>query len=157
MVNEDFSTAVREALAAAKEHAARLRDLPETEHRGLCRHLEARVVAVFAEAEGASADFLRYHKRRDANGSAMIYGLSVQRDAYTKACLFVRIDIANLQTWWQLHEGGNLENALGGWWNLPVLAVADQDAFLEARVLDLIWTLREAEADCRQPWHFAYA
>jgi len=76
----------------------------------------------------------------------MIYGLSVQRNAYTKTCLFIRIDAANLQTWWQLHEGGNLEHALGGWWNLPVLQVEDQDAFLQAKVLDLIWTLRESSS-----------
>ena len=79
----------------------------------------------------------------------MIYGQSVQRDAYTKTCLFVRIDVVHCQTWWQLHEGGNLEHALCGWWNLPVLAVEDQDAFLEVKVLDLIWTLREAPAGLR--------
>jgi hypothetical protein len=73
----------------------------------------------------------------------MIYGLSVQRDAYTKSCLFVRVDAAHLQTWWQLHEGGNLEHALGGWWNLPLLQIEDQDAFLQTKVLDLIWALRE--------------
>jgi len=109
-----------------------------------CQHLEASVVAVFAEAEGASQGLLSFRQKRDANGSAIVYGLAVQRDAYTKACLFIRIDAVHLQTWWQLHEGGNLEHALGGWWNLPVLAIEDQDAFLQAKVLDLIWTLRES-------------
>ena len=42
----------------------------------------------------------------------MIYGLSVQRDVYTNACFFVRIDAVHLQTWWQLHEAGNLEQVL---------------------------------------------
>lgn len=143
-MHEHFSNIVRDTLAAAKDHAARLSDLPEREHRRLCEQLEARVGAVFNEAQAASQGFLRFHQKLDANGSAMIYGLSVQRDAYTKSCLFVRIDVTHLQTWWQLHEGGNLEHALGGWWNLPVMAVEDQDAFLEARVLDLIWTLRES-------------
>jgi hypothetical protein len=36
-----------------------------------------------------------------------------------------------------------------GWWNLPLLAVEDQKAFLQARVLDLIWTLREASSSHR--------
>jgi hypothetical protein len=85
----------------------------------------------------------------DANGAAVIYGLWVQRDTLTKACLFIRVDAAHPQTWWQLRGGGNLEHALCGWWNLPVLAVQDQDAFLEARVLDLIWTLREASTSHR--------
>jgi hypothetical protein len=53
------------------------------------------------------------------------------------------------EAWWQPHEGGNLEHALGGWWNLPLLAVEEQDAFLQVRVLDLIWTLREAPAGLR--------
>jgi hypothetical protein len=145
----DFAKAVTRTLRAAREHAARLRDLSETEHRSLCEHLEARLIEVFQEAAAATQGFLRFHQRRDANGSAMIYGLHVQRDAFTKSCLFVRIDAVHLQTWWQLHEGGNLEHALGGWWNLPLLAVEDQEAFLHARVLDLIWTLREASTSHR--------
>jgi hypothetical protein len=143
-VTQDFSTAVREALVAAKDHAAQLSRLPAGEHRRLCEHLEARVLAVFEEAQAASDGSLRFHQKLDANGAAMICGLSVQRDAYAKTCLFVRIDATHLQTWWQLHEGGNLEHALGGWWNLPILAVEDQDAFLQARELDLVWTLRES-------------
>jgi hypothetical protein len=73
----------------------------------------------------------------------MIYGLSLQRDAYTTVCLFIRVDAALLQTWWQLHVGGNLEHALGGWWNLPILDVEDQQAFVEDLVLNLIKTIRE--------------
>ncbi len=92
----------------------------------------------------ASDGFLRYHQKRDANGVAMIYGLSLQRDAYTKTGLFIRVDTTHLQTQWQLHDGGNLEHALGGWWNIPVLQIEDQDAFLEAKILELIRTLREA-------------
>jgi hypothetical protein len=80
---------------AAKDHAAQLRDLPEQEHRARCEQLEARVVAVFEEAQSASAGFLRFHRKLDANGAAVIYGLSVQRDAYTKTCLFVRVDAAH--------------------------------------------------------------
>jgi hypothetical protein len=56
----------------------------------------------------------------DANGAPVIYGPSVQRDTYTKSGLFISSDVAHLQTWWQLHDGGNLEHALGGWWNLPL-------------------------------------
>ena len=54
------------------------------------------------------------------------------------------MDPAFLHTSWQLHDGGNLEHALGGWWNIPVLDVEDQDAFIQAKVLDLIRNLREA-------------
>ena len=53
------------------------------------------------------------------------------------------LDPAFLHTWWQLHDGGNLEHALGGWWNIPILDVEDQDAFIQAKVLDLIRNLRE--------------
>ena len=97
----------------------------------------------FQAASEASDGFLRFHQKRDANGVAMIYGLSIQRDAYTKTCLFVRVDTTHLQTRWQLHEGGNLEHALGGWWNIPIMQIEDQDAWLEAKVLELIRTLRE--------------
>ena len=76
----------------------------------------------------------------------MIYGLSIQRNAYTHTCLFIRVDSVFLQTWWQLHLGSNLEHALGGWWNLPILDVEDQDAFIQEKVLDLIRTLREAQS-----------
>ncbi len=127
----------------AKDHAAELRHLPEVKHRRICENLASRVVAVFEAACSASDGFLRFHQKRDANGSAMIYGLSIRRDAYTKTCLFVRIDTTHLRTWWQLHEGANLEYSLGGWWNIPVLQIGEQDAFLEAKVLDLIRTLRE--------------
>jgi hypothetical protein len=40
---EDFAGTVRATLVAAKNHAARLSDLPEREHRRLCEQLEARV------------------------------------------------------------------------------------------------------------------
>lgn len=79
----------------------------------------------------------------------MIYGLSVQRDAYTKTCLFVRVDAVHLHSWWQLHEGANLEHALGGWWNIPILQIEDQDAWLEAGVLELIRTLLESPSSYR--------
>jgi hypothetical protein len=148
-VDHDFAAAVQGTLAAARDHAARLSRLPSEEHRRLCEQLEARVVAIFEEAQAASAGFLRFHRKLDANGAAVIYGLSVQRDVYRKTCLFIRVDATHVQTWWQLHEDGNLEHALGGWWNLPVLAVEDQDAFLQARVLDPIWTLREASTSHR--------
>jgi hypothetical protein len=48
------------------------------------------VVAVFTEACRASESFLQFHQKRDANGSAMIYGLSIQRVAFTQTCLFIR-------------------------------------------------------------------
>jgi len=73
----------------------------------------------------------------------MIYGLHIQRDVYTLTCLFSRVDSAHLKAWWQLHDGGNLEYALGGWWNIPILQVEDQDAYVKEKVLDLIRTLRE--------------
>jgi hypothetical protein len=107
------------------------------------RNLASCVVALFKEAEVASEGFLRFHQKRDANHSAMIYGLHVRRDAYILTCLFIRVDVPHLKTWWQLHEGGNLEHALGGWWNIPILQVEDQDAFVKEKVLDLIRTLRE--------------
>ena len=138
LMTEDFPDQVRTTLSAAREHAIRLRELPKDEHRRLCETLATNVTAVFQQAESASQGFLSFHQKRDANGSAMIYGLSIQRDAFTKTCLFIRVDPAFLQTWWQLHEGGNLEHALGGWWNLPILDVGDQEAFIEAMVLDLI-------------------
>ena len=140
---------VRNAVAAAKDHAALLRSLPDEDHTYLCESLASRVVAVFEAASSASEGFLSFHQKRDANGAAMIYGLSVQRDAYTKTCLFIRVDAFHLHTWWQLHEGGNLEHALGGWWNIPVLQIEDQDAFLEQKVLDLIRTLRESPSSYR--------
>ena len=143
---EDFAAAVRVTLLSAREHAARLRDLPKDQHRHLCENLASRVVATFQTAESASEGFLRFHQKRDANGAAMIYGLSIQRDAYTHSCLFIRVDSVFLQTWWQLHLGSNLEHALGGWWNLPILDVEDQDAFIQEKVLDLIRTLREAQS-----------
>ena len=145
----DFAFTVRATLAAAREHAVQLRDLPEERHRRVCEHLEARVVAVFRQAEAATEGFLSFHQKRDANGSAMIYGLSVQRDDYTKTCLFIRVDVTHLQTWWQLHEGGNLEHALGAWWNIPILQVEDQDAFVKEKVLDLIRTLCESPSSYR--------
>ena len=55
----------------------------------------------------------------------------------------VRVDTTHLQTKWQLQEGGNLEHALGGWWNIPIMQIEDQGAWLEAKVLDPIRTLRE--------------
>ena len=146
---DDFASTVRATLAAAREHAAQLRVLPEEEHRRLCERLEARVVAVFRQADAATDGFLIFRQKRDANGSAMVYGLAIQRDAYTKACLFVRVDAVHLKTWWQLHEGSNLEHALGGWWNIPVLAVEDQDAFVRSKVLELIRTLRESPSSYR--------
>jgi hypothetical protein len=101
---------------------------------------------VFTEAWRASEGFLQFHQKRDANGSAMIYGLSVQRDAFAVTCLFIRVDSLHLKTSWQLREGGNLEYALGGC-NIPILGVEDHDAFLEEKVLDLIRTLRESPRD----------
>jgi hypothetical protein len=78
----------------------------------------------------------------------MIYGLSVQSDTHTITCLFIRIDGAHLQTWWQLHEGGNLEDALVGWWTLRV-GGRGPVRLPEGKVLDLIWTLREASTTHR--------
>jgi hypothetical protein len=52
-------------------------------------------------------------------------------------------DVLHLQTWWQLHLGGSIEYALGGWWNTPILQVEHQDAFVREKMLDLIRTLRE--------------
>lgn len=146
---EDFAASVRDTIAAARDHAARLRNLPEGKDRRICESLASRMVAVFRAAYEASDGFLRFHQKRDANGVAMIYGLSIQRDAYTKTCLFVRVDPAHLRTTWQLHEGGNLEHALGGWWTIPLLQMEDQDALLETKVLDLIRTLRETPDSCR--------
>jgi hypothetical protein len=148
-MSSDFTHDVRSTLVAAREHAARLRDLSEPAHRQICEHLAERVVAVFTEAYEASEGFLRFHQKRDANHSAMIYGLHIQRDAYTKTCLFIRVDTLHLHSWWQLHNGGNLEHALGGWWNIPILQVEDQDAFVKEKVLDLIRTLRETPSTCR--------
>jgi hypothetical protein len=148
-MTEDFSSTVRTTLTGAREHAARLRDLPDREHRELCDRLASRVVAIFREAEVASEGFLRFHQKRDANHSAMIYGLHIQRDAYTKTCLFIRVDTLHLHSWWQLHDGGNLEHALGGWWNIPIIQVEDQEAFIQAKVLDLIRTLRESPSSYR--------
>ena len=145
-MTEEFPTLVRATLMSAREHAEKLRHLPQQEHQRLCQSLASRVVAIFQAAEVASDGFLRYHQKRDANHAATIYGLWIERDAYTKCALFIRIDPTFLQTWWQLHEGGNLEHSLGGWWNVPVLEIEDQDSFLEAKVLDLIRALREAPA-----------
>ena len=142
-MSTDFAASVRTALLAATEHAARLRDLPEEDHRQLCDSLAATVTAVFEAAEDASGGVLRFHQKRDANGVAVIYGLSVQRDIFTKTCLFIRVDATHLRTWWQLHEGGNLEHALGGWWNLPILDTDEQRGFLEAMVLNLIRCIQE--------------
>ena len=91
-MTEDFSMRVRNAVAAAKDHAALLRSLPDEDHTYLCESLASRVVAVFEAASSASEGFLSFHQKRDANGAAMIYGLSVQRDAYTKTCLFIRVN-----------------------------------------------------------------
>ena len=149
LVRDDFPTLVRGAIAQAREHAARLRDTADEEHTRLCEDLESRVVAIFEAAASASDGFLSFHRKRDANGWAMIYGLSIRRDAYTHTCLFVRVDAVHRRTWWQLHEGGNLEYALGGWWNIPILQVEDQDAFIEEKVLDLIRMLRESPSAYR--------
>ena len=132
-MTDDFAASIRTTLLAAREHAAQLCGLPEREHRELCEQLASRVVAIFREAELASEGFLRFHQKRDANGAAMIYGLHIQRDVYTLTCLFIRVDSAYLKAWWQLHDGGNLEYALGGWWNIPILQVEDQDAFSRRR------------------------
>ena len=69
--------------------------------------------------------------------------LSIRRDAFMQTCLFFRVDSWRRQTSWQLHDSGNREYALGGWWNIPVLEVEDYDAFVKEKVLDLIRTLRE--------------
>jgi hypothetical protein len=148
-MTDDFPASIRSTIAAAKDHAAQLAHLPEIKHRRICENLASRVVTVFQAACSASNGFLRFQQKRDANGVAVIYGLSIGRDAYTQTCLFIRVDSTHLQTWWQLHDGGNLEHALGGWWNIPILQIEDQDAFLEAKVLDLIRTLREAPSSTR--------
>jgi hypothetical protein len=117
--------------------------LSREEHRYQCESLAQRVIEVFRAAESASESFLSFHQKRDANHSAMIYGLSLKRDDYTTVCLFIRIDVPFLDTRWQLHLGGNIEHALGGWWELPILDVEDQPAFVEDLVLELIRTIRE--------------
>jgi hypothetical protein len=140
---DDFGDRLRSAIKQAQDHAIALADLSEDEHRALCKHFDERVVANFREAADDTDGFLRFATRRDANGLARLHSLSIQRDHYTRCVLYFRVDSFHLETWWQLYFGSNNEYALGGWWDVPLLQVEDQDAYIQAKVLDLVRNLRE--------------
>ncbi|HEX5140149.1 MAG TPA: hypothetical protein VFX19_04350 [Dehalococcoidia bacterium] len=57
--------------------------------------------------------------------------------------LYFRVDAFYLETWWQPYFGSNNEYARGGWWDVPLLQLEDQDAYVQAKVLDLVRNLRD--------------
>jgi hypothetical protein len=142
----DFANELWNALSEARRHAELVRDTPEEKHRAICHQFEERVAATFAAAHSLTEGYLRFVQRRGANHTTKLYGLAIKRDRFATVVLFVRVDATNAQTWWQLYEGTNIDYALGGWWNVPVLIIPDFDDWIKAKVLELVRTLREDDA-----------